>query len=62
MPLAGIKDFHELIDNSPLFDKNMKNKKEVHEKLVEMLGNNDYATWNLLNYSYNQNYYNTLLK
>ena len=62
MALAGIKDFNALIDNSPLFDKNMKNKKEAHEKLVEMLENDDYATWKLLSYSYHQNYYNTLLK
>ena len=34
-----------------------KNKQEAFEKLVEISGNNDYTTGNLLDYLYHQNYY-----
>ena len=39
------------------FDQPVKNKQEAYEKLVDMSRTNDYATGNLLYYSYHQNYY-----
>ena len=34
------------------FDLSVKKKQEAYEKLIEMSGNNDYATVTLLNYFY----------
>ena len=57
-PLAKIKDFDELIDNKQFFQQPVKNKQEGYEKLIEMLRrNNGYATRNILDYLYHQNYY-----
>ena len=55
--LGEIKDFNALINNKPFFDQPVKNKQEEYEKLVKILRNNDYATGNLLDYLYHQNYY-----
>ena len=44
---------HEF-DNKPLFDQQVKNKQEAYEKLSR---NDDFATGNLLDFSYHQNYY-----
>ena len=57
MPLVEIKDFNALIDNKPFFDQPVKSKQEAYEKLIEMSRNDDYTTWNLLDFSYHQNYY-----
>ena len=57
MPLVEIKDFNPLINNKPYFDQSLKNKKEAYEKLMKMSRNNDYIKWNLLDFSYHQNYY-----
>ena len=48
MPLVEIKDSNALIDSQPLFDQPVKNKREAHEKLLEMSKTNDTATKNLL--------------
>ena len=57
-PLAKIKDFEELIDNKQFFQQPVKKKQEGYEKLIEMLRrNNGYATRNILDYLYHQNYY-----
>ena len=48
MPLVEIKDSNALIDSQPLLDQPVKNKQEVHEKLLEMSKTNDTATKNLL--------------
>ena len=57
MPLVEIKDFNAIIDNKPFFDQPVKNKQEAHEKPIEMSRNDHYATGNLLDFSYHQNYY-----
>ena len=57
MPLVVIQDFIALINNKPFFDQPVKNKQEAYEKLIEMSRNDDYTTWNLLDFSYHQNYY-----
>ena len=57
MPLVEIKDFNVIIDNKPFFDQPVKSKQEANEKPIEMSRNDDYATGNLLDFSYHQNYY-----
>ena len=49
--------FNVLIDNKPFFDQPVKNKQEAYEKLIEMSRNGDYATGNLLAFSYHQSYH-----
>ena len=46
-----------LIDNKRFSDQDGKSKKEAFKKLVEISRNNDYATGNVLDYLYHQNYY-----
>ena len=57
MPFVEIKDFNSLIDNKWFLDQPVKNKQEGYEKLIEMSGNDDCKTGNLLDYLYHQNYY-----
>ena len=57
MPLVEIKYFIELINNKPLFHQPVKNKQETYEKLVEISGNDDYRTGNVLDSPYHQNNY-----
>ena len=57
MSLVEIKQFNALIDKKPFFYQTVKNKQEGYEKLVEMLVNDNYTAGNLLDYLYNQNYY-----
>ena len=52
-----MKDFNVLIDGKRLFDAPLKNKKEVHEKIMSISKNNDYTTVNLLNYEYFSKHY-----
>ena len=57
MPLVEIKYYNVLIHNNPFFYQPLlKNKQEVYGKLVKMSRKNDYTKWNLLDYSYHQNY------
>ena len=57
IPLVEIKDFNALIDNKPFYDQPIKSKQEAYEKHIEMSRYDDYATRNLVDYLYNQNYY-----
>ena len=36
MPLVKFKEFNELIDNKPFFDKPVKNKQEAYGKGIEI--------------------------
>ena len=47
----------EIKDFKSRFDQLVRNKLEAYEKLVEISRNNDYTTRNVLDHSYNQNYY-----
>ena len=49
---ARIKDFNVLIDGKKLFDLPVKDEEEVHENIIEMSGNNDYTTGDLLDFAY----------
>ena len=57
MLLIKTKGFNALIDNKSFFEQPVKNKQEASEKPIEMSGNNDYTTGNLLDYLYHQKYY-----
>ena len=57
MPLVEIKDLNALIENKPFFDHPVKNKQEAYKKPIEMSGNIDYTTGNLLGYLYHQKFY-----
>ena len=52
IPHVLIKDSNVLIDGKPFFDQLIKNIEESYEKIVEMDGNNDYTTGNLLDFHY----------
>ena len=54
--LVEMKDFNASIDNKRFIDQTVKNKKEEHEKLVEMSKSDYYPTGNLLHYLYHQIY------
>ena len=56
MPLVEIKGSNALIGNKPFFDQPVGNKQEACGKLVEMSGNDDYATGNLLDCLYHKKY------
>ena len=56
MLFVEIKDFNAFIVNNRRFDQPVK-KKKMYEKLIEMSGNDDYITENLLDFSYLQNHY-----
>ena len=51
VPKFVIKDFNVLIDGS-FFNLPVKNEEEAYEKIIEMSNNNDYATDNLLDFTY----------
>ena len=56
MPTVKIKDFDALIYNKLFFIQPVENRQEEYEKL-QMSKNNEFLMENLLNYSYQQNYY-----
>ena len=52
--LVEMKDLNASISNKSFIDQTVTNKKEEHEKLVEMSKNDYYPTGNLLHYLYHQ--------
>ena len=56
MPPVEIKKFDALIYNKLFFIQPVENRQEEYEKL-QMSKNNEFLMENLLNYSYQQNYY-----
>ena len=50
--IIQIKYFNVLIDWKAFFDTPIKNKEQPYEQIVEMSRNNDYTTYNLLDYEY----------
>ena len=52
MPLVKIKGFNASIDNKPVLNQPVKNKREAYEELIEMSGNEGHTTGNLLDYLY----------
>ena len=56
-PTIEIAGFNVLIDGKSFFDVPVKNKEEVHDKIIEMSRNNDYSTGKLLDYEYFSKHY-----
>ena len=56
-PLVKIKDFNALISDKSFFGSTGKKKQQAYEKPVKMSRNDDYTTWNFLDYPYHQSYY-----
>ena len=61
MPMVEIKVFNVLIDNKLFFDQSATSKQETYEKRIDVLRNDDNTTWSLLDFSYHQNYLNSLV-
>ena len=61
MPMVEIKVFNVLIDNKLFFDQSATSKQETYEKRIDVLRYDDYTTWSLLDFSYHQNYLNSLV-
>ena len=57
IPNVEIKDFNVSIDRKSFFDLPLKNEEEAYETIMEMSNNNDYATSNLLDFSYFKKHY-----
>ena len=57
MLLVLIEDFNALDYNKSFFNQPVKNKQEAYRKIAEIQRNDDYATGNLLDLLYHQNYY-----
>ena len=56
-PTFEIKDYNVLIDQKPIFEIPIKNKKELYQAITELTRNSNYTTGNLLNYEYFSTYY-----
>ena len=52
-----VKDFNVIIDKLAFFDLPIKTEEEAYEKIIDITGNNEYTTGNLLNYDYFKKYY-----
>ena len=46
------RDFNVLIDGKGFFDLLVKNEEKTYEKIIDMSNKNDYATGNLLGFTY----------
>ena len=46
------RDFNVLIDGKSFFDLLVKNEEKTYEKIIDMSNKNDYATGNLLGFTY----------
>ena len=57
VPNVQIKDFNVLIDEKSFFDIPINNGEETYEQIIEMGGNNNYTTGNLLDYEYFTKHY-----
>ena len=57
LPRVMIKDYNVIIDKLGFFDLPIKTEKEAYEKIIDISGNNEYTTGNLLDYDYFKKYY-----
>ena len=51
VPNVRIKDFKVLTDGKSFFDLPVKNEEETFEKNINMSNNNDYTTFNVLDFA-----------
>ena len=50
LPKVMVKDFHVIIDKLAFFDLPIKTEEKAYEKILDISGNNEYTTGNLLDY------------
>ena len=55
LPKVMVKDFNVIIDKLAFFDLPIKTEEEAYEKIIDISGNNEYTTGNLLDYDYFKN-------
>ena len=60
LPKVMVKDFNVIIDKLAFFDLPIKTEEEPYEKIIDISGNNEYTTGNLLDYDYFKKYYNLI--
>ena len=60
LPRAMVKDFN-IIDKLAFFDWPITNEEEAYEKIIDISGNNEYTTGNLLDYDYFKKYYQLIV-
>ena len=57
LPRVMVKDFNVMIDELAFFDFPIKTEEEAYEKIIDISGNNEYATGNILDYDYFKKHY-----
>ena len=57
LPRAMVKDYNVIIDKLALFDLPMKTEEEAYEKIIDISGNNEFTTSNLLDHDYFKKHY-----
>ena len=56
LPKVMVKDYDVIIDKLAFFDLPIKTEEEAYEKIIDISGNNEYTTGNLLDYDYFKKY------
>ena len=57
LPRVMVKDFNVIIDKLAFFDLPIKTEEEAYEKIIDISGNNEYATGNSLDYDFFKKHY-----
>ena len=57
LPRVMVKDFNVIIDKLAFFDLPIKTEEEAYEKIIDISGNNEYATGNSLDYDFFKTHY-----
>ena len=57
LPKVMVKNYNVIIDKLAFFDLPIKTEEEAYEKSIDISGNNEFTTGNLLDYDYFKKYY-----
>ena len=57
LPKVMVNDFNVIIDKLAFFGLPIKTEEEAYEKIIDISRNNEYTTYNLLDYDYFKKYY-----
>ena len=57
LPKVMVKNYNGIIDKLAFFDLPIKTEEEAYEKIIDIGGNNEYTTGNLLDDDYFKKYY-----
>ena len=57
LPNVMVKDYDVIIGKLAFFDLPIKTEEEAYEKIIDICGNNEYTTGNLLDYDYFKKHY-----